>query len=138
MPEWIGGQDWWRWVWGPLLAAGLLWFSSVWKTKTDGRGTLDARLDGRLDRLVASQGTELDRATKENDRLRVVLREARDERDRAEEALDRWRQFARNLHPLARRFRHDLSNCRQMFQREAAAKSVSWLDEPPVPDLPAE
>lgn len=67
MTEWFG-LDWWRWVWGPALAGGLVWLASTWKTTADTRTARDARLDGRQDRELARLGEENEDLRKDRDR----------------------------------------------------------------------
>jgi hypothetical protein len=70
MPDWLG-LDWWRYVWQPALAGGLIWLATTWKTTTDSRGARDARLDTRQDREIA-------RLDAENEDLRSDLQRMQD------------------------------------------------------------
>jgi hypothetical protein len=60
------GLEWWRYAWGPILAAGLVWLASTWKTTSDTRGARDARLDSRQER-------EITRLDKDNEELRATV-----------------------------------------------------------------
>ena len=77
MPEALS-QDWFRYVWGPLLAGGLVWLASTWKTTADSRTARDARLDTR-------QEKELSRLDAENEDLRRDLARAEDTARAAEQ-----------------------------------------------------
>lgn len=57
MPEWLG-LDWWRYAWGPALAAGLVWLASTWKTTGETRTARDARMDSRQDKELARLDAE--------------------------------------------------------------------------------
>jgi hypothetical protein len=68
MPDWLG-LEWWRFAWGPALAAGLVWLASTWKTTSDTRGARDARLDTRQDKELARLDAENEELREERDRV---------------------------------------------------------------------
>jgi hypothetical protein len=69
MHEWFS-LEWWRYAWGPALAAGLVWLASTWKTTSDTRGARDARLDSRQEKELARLDAENEELREERDTIR--------------------------------------------------------------------
>jgi hypothetical protein len=67
MPDWLG-LEWWRFAWGPVLAAGLVWLASTWKVSAESRASRDLRLDARQDRELARLDAENEELQKDRDR----------------------------------------------------------------------
>ena len=131
MPEWLN-LEWWRYAWGPLLAAGLIWLSTTWKTKSDARGGMDARLDGRMDRLLTAQTTEAEG-------LRRQLDAERKDREEIEADRDRWERLCRWWFKRCHDMAHALLSARWIArrERELAGKDVpvTWSETDELPPM---
>jgi hypothetical protein len=123
MLEWLG-LEWWRQVWQPLLAAGLVWLATVWKNTSDSRTSRDQRLDTRYDK-------ELARADAEAEELRKLLEKSEGRRSKSEVEKDAVWFAARRMEGLCHRYRHDAHNAIMVMSARAGVPPVDMLPEVP-------
>jgi hypothetical protein len=99
MWEWLS-QEWWRWVWAPILAIALPTMVTAWSRRTEQRGAAGMALDTRQERWIATQDAEITE-------LREELRESHEE-------AKIWRDTAHWWHHKA----HDMAQ---------AVSSTRWV-----------